>query len=382
MGKWFWGILILAIVSALLTMIGPWNAKARSAQMGESIESALTKSEYNFAKVGMSGNVATLTGNAPSETVSKAAEKLAASTTCSTCKDGKDKIWHVVKNDMTIAEGSDPETISTIEARPAAAATVPDVSPYTFSAIKIAEGTVDLSGYVESAQDKKRLINEAEAIFGDNLRDRKIRVANGAPSDGWIDVVSLHLPQLYSLDYGSFSLEGHQALLRGQSSDTAVRDSINSLVVGLPGEFKGAANISVPNTTAVNAGEVSSASMCQSLFNDLKGDSRINFASSKAEIRGADSYDLLNTLASAAMQCKSFRIRVEGHTDSQGDDDYNQWLSDQRAARVGAYLIENGVETNRIDTIGFGETQPIATNDTPVGRAANRRIGFVVEQSE
>ncbi len=373
MGKWFWGLIILAIISALLTMVGPWNAKARSVQMGESIESALAAGKYNFAKVEMEGNVAKLTGNAPSQALADAAAQVAANTECKTCKK-KGKIWHKVSNNFEVAKAKPAPVVK----KPA----IPTVSPYRFSATKLEDGKVDLTGYVRSQAEKNRIISEASSLFGANLRGKKVSVAAGAPNADWENIISAHLPELAALDSGVFTLDDQQALIRGITTEPSVRDRINAKVTSLTSGYTGAANITVPNTAAVNAGEVKSASLCQGLFDQLKGDTRVNFASAKAEIRGAQSFNLLNTLASAANQCKSFKVLVEGHTDSEGSDDYNQWLSEQRASSVVAYLADNGVEISRMTAKGFGESQPIATNDTPEGRAANRRINFVVSQSK
>ena len=370
MGKWFWGVVILAIISLLLTLVGPWNAKARSVQMGESIQAALSADKFDFAKVEMAGHVANLTGDAPSQALADEALAIAQNTECKTCKK-KGKIWHSVENNFNVAA-------PVVETKPA----IETVSPYRFSAVKDADGMVDLAGYVRNKEERQSVVREAQRLFGDNLRDRKVKIAAGAPNASWGDLINLHLPELASLDSGTFSLDDTQALVRGITTDTAIRDRINAVVTGLPDGYIGAANITVPNSAAVNAGEVRSASMCQGLFDQLKGDTRINFASAKAEIRGAQSFDLLNTLASAANQCQSFRMLIEGHTDNEGADDYNQWLSEQRASTVVAYLADNGVEISRMAAKGFGETQPIASNDTPEGRAANRRINFVVTQSE
>lgn len=69
-------------------------------------------------------------------------------------------------------------------------------------------------------------------------------------------------------------------------------------------------------------------------------------------------------------------VRVEGHTDSQGDDDYNLDLSRRRAASVMAYLVRKGIDEGRLRAEGFGETRPIDSNETRDGRAANRRVEF------
>ena len=63
-----------------------------------------------------------------------------------------------------------------------------------------------------------------------------------------------------------------------------------------------------------------------------------------------------------------------GHTDSTGSDAYNQGLSERRARSVADYLSSHGVQSARIGTRGFGETQPVASNETEEGRAANRRV--------
>jgi len=71
-------------------------------------------------------------------------------------------------------------------------------------------------------------------------------------------------------------------------------------------------------------------------------------------------------------------ITVAGHTDSSGSEDYNQGLSEKRAAAVRNLLIANGVVKNRITTLGFGESAPIADNGTSYGRQVNRRVEIKV----
>jgi outer membrane protein OmpA-like peptidoglycan-associated protein len=71
-------------------------------------------------------------------------------------------------------------------------------------------------------------------------------------------------------------------------------------------------------------------------------------------------------------------LQIEGHTDAVGTDEYNQQLSENRAAAVRDYLIEQGVAASTVTARGFGKTQPIASNDTPDGRQKNRRVELVV----
>jgi outer membrane protein OmpA-like peptidoglycan-associated protein len=75
----------------------------------------------------------------------------------------------------------------------------------------------------------------------------------------------------------------------------------------------------------------------------------------------------------------AMRVRIEGYTDSVGSDSYNMKLSQERADAVRVYLIEHAdIDPQRIQAKGFGETNPVASNDTDEGRAENRRIEFVV----
>jgi len=82
----------------------------------------------------------------------------------------------------------------------------------------------------------------------------------------------------------------------------------------------------------------------------------------------------LNQVASILGEYPKTYIDIYGHTDSDGSDAYNQGLSERRAQSVQAYLAAHGVQAARLATRGFGETQPIASNDTVEGKAQNRRV--------
>jgi outer membrane protein OmpA-like peptidoglycan-associated protein len=76
-------------------------------------------------------------------------------------------------------------------------------------------------------------------------------------------------------------------------------------------------------------------------------------------------------------ECASVSVGVEGHTDSTGAEGYNRGLSERRAGSVEQYLSGQGVAADRLSTEGFGESKPVATNDTSEGRARNRRVELV-----
>jgi OmpA-OmpF porin, OOP family len=109
---------------------------------------------------------------------------------------------------------------------------------------------------------------------------------------------------------------------------------------------------------------------------------QIKFATNSAKIVGAESEQILNEVAQALKDTPSIKkVRVEGHTDSVGDDAKNLKLSQNRAASVMSALIKRNVDPSRMDALGFGETKPIASNSTAAGKAENRRTEFnIVEQ--
>jgi outer membrane protein OmpA-like peptidoglycan-associated protein len=103
----------------------------------------------------------------------------------------------------------------------------------------------------------------------------------------------------------------------------------------------------------------------------FKGD--VTFDTNSAEVRPG-LYSEINRVAGVMTQYPETLIRVEGHTDSVGADAYNMDLSTRRANAVKTLLVQRGVADSRIEVVGYGETMPIATNDTEAGRQKNRRV--------
>jgi outer membrane protein OmpA-like peptidoglycan-associated protein len=99
----------------------------------------------------------------------------------------------------------------------------------------------------------------------------------------------------------------------------------------------------------------------------------VNFDFDKANIR-TDAKPILDEAVSILQEASTVNVAVEGHTDSRGTDPYNQKLSERRAKSVTDYLTGHGISSSRLSTAGFGESRPVATNDTDAGRAENRRV--------
>jgi OOP family OmpA-OmpF porin len=99
----------------------------------------------------------------------------------------------------------------------------------------------------------------------------------------------------------------------------------------------------------------------------------INFAFDSAQI-GAEAEPVLDVAAQELRDNPDVRVEVAGHTDSVGDEAYNEGLSQRRAAAVADYLAGKGIDRSRLDTAGYGESSPVADNSTADGRAQNRRV--------
>lgn len=90
----------------------------------------------------------------------------------------------------------------------------------------------------------------------------------------------------------------------------------------------------------------------------------------------------LDKLATVLNNNPDTNINIYGYTDSKGADSYNLSLSDRRAAAVKSYLAMKGVDSSRMNTMGMGEADPVASNDSDAGRAQNRRVTFAITANE
>jgi OOP family OmpA-OmpF porin len=119
--------------------------------------------------------------------------------------------------------------------------------------------------------------------------------------------------------------------------------------------------------------------VCQQLLSDLLAKGTIRFESGLSTL-DPDSAGLLDHLIETALRCPTINIEVAGHTDADGPEGFNKALSEKRAEVVTDYLVKAGLPASRFTAVGYGSTQPIASNDTDEGKSHNRRIEFVVKE--
>lgn len=106
----------------------------------------------------------------------------------------------------------------------------------------------------------------------------------------------------------------------------------------------------------------------------------VNFNTNSAKIK-PESEPILDSAVKVLNENPSVHVRVEGHTDSRGTAEYNKALSERRANSVVAYLVSKGIDGDRLSAVGYGESAPVAPNDTAENMYKNRRVDLVVTKN-
>ncbi|MGJ4891130.1 OmpA family protein [Bradyrhizobium sp. HKCCYLRH3099] len=246
------------------------------------------------------------------------------------------------------------------------------ISPYAFGLQK-QDGRVKLSGYVPDEAARRDLVDAATQAFVTDTVEDSLKIGDGAPKD-FVPSLKATFPALARLWSGALTAKDTaisvDALAIYDKSAEQVRKELADAASGLKlADVKIAVKPDDPPLAVAD---------CQPAFNGLLAKGRIRFATGSAEL-SRDSLALLDHLIETTKRCKEAEIAIEGHTDSVGDEETNMELSKKRAAAVVGYIGEAGIDTARMTSEGYGQTKPVASNDTPEGRAQNRRIEFVVK---
>jgi OmpA-OmpF porin, OOP family len=245
--------------------------------------------------------------------------------------------------------------------------------PYVFQAYKDPVAvTLTLTGYVPDDNVHATLATAATRKFFSEKVVDNLKSSIGAPA-GFAAAVVPALGALSRLSTGTLVVSDREVKLSGDALYDAAAVAIRAgLAKDFPKEWQVKAEISVkPAAAPVDA------TVCQQLFSDLLGRGKIRFDSGRASI-DPDSAGLLDRLIETALRCPTVNIEIAGHTDGDGEDAFNQALSEKRAQAVADYLVKAGLPADRFTAVGYGSTQPVASNDTDEGKAQNRRIDFVV----
>lgn len=279
------------------------------------------------------------------------------------------------------------------------------VKPYRFTATKSESGDLILEGFVPSSDTQRQLVTQAQEKFGTDKVTDKLLVTPGA-SSGWLQTVQATLSSLAVLDSGKISLVDEKLEVSGEaSSEKIIKQMKTDISDGIPSNHPVSFDLTLNTTfaptldpaidTNSTAEEVPEESpkkpektkqeeentACQKQFEQLLTENTILFRTSSAII-STKSLGLLKQLVEITQACSTQTISIEGHTDATGPSQLNQRLSQLRAESVVNYLVKKGIDKGRLLVQGHGENNPIADNATTQGRAANRRIEFIVKETE
>lgn len=226
---------------------------------------------------------------------------------------------------------------------------------------------VRLYGAVPNLQAHSRVVTAAAELWGAGQVQDELVVAGQAGLPDHSDCAAALLPLLPEIQAGVIRQVGDTLSIQGAVPTAAV-------VEELPLDRCEGLSPSVELPVALSTRD------CQARLNAMLVGEPIRFLSASAEIAPVSDIDLVR-LADTLQACPGPALRIEGHTDSVGDDAANLRLSERRAAAVRGRMVELGIPPERMEAQGFGEAQPVASNRSAAGRADNRRIVFTLLES-
>ena len=245
--------------------------------------------------------------------------------------------------------------------------------PYVFQAYKDpVTMSLTLTGYVPDNKVHAAIATAAGRKFFSQKMVDNLKASIGAPW-GFVSAVVPALGALSRLSTGTLVVTDREVKISGDALYEAAMAQIRA---GLAKDFPQAWQLKAELSVKPAAAPVD-PTVCQQLLSELLEKGQIRFEPGRAAI-DPDSAGLLDRLVETTLRCPTAKIEIAGHTDADGEDAFNQALSEKRAQAVADYLVKAGLSADRFAAIGYGSSQPVATNDTDEGKAQNRRIDFLV----
>ncbi|MGI9382293.1 MAG: OmpA family protein [Methyloligellaceae bacterium] len=284
----------------------------------------------------------------------------------------------------TDASPTAPETQPRVAtAQPETVSEAAKAIPFTWSARR-KTGRVTLTGNIPNEDSRQVLMEAVRYGFPGAAVDDRMVLAGGAP-DGWLSAAKLGLAQLQRLKSGQAKLTDRALHLSGIAETPNEAQTIKAtLMSSLPATFQASDAITITAAAVDHAvqiartGPSAEIEKCQSFMDEILKRNTIQFETGLDRLL-RDSMPVLDELVGVARRCQRTRIVVSGHTDADGETLNNLDLSRKRAQAVVEFLISKGVTAKRLTAIGYGDTRPVAPNDTQSNKARNRRIEFVVK---
>jgi len=367
------GITALLVTGYFATFYEHGQAHWRSVRFIEAdllaqARAAVKKTGASWAQVKMDGQVAILTGVAPSEA-------------------DRDDLKLVVR----AAAGPGGPWLGGITQVRDAMTVAPAKKPYTWSAKREADGRLSLSGYVPGQRFRQAISVEARKLFPAGVEDTTT-IAAGNPTGPWADTAIWSLRQLSQLQAGDADFVDGVITVRGQATTAEAQAGIYASAKTLARSYQGIADITVSSapvalpevpeesaaalTPATPSAQGLSPEACQKLLDQAMADNTISFASGSAKLRAA-SNAVLDRMAQTAVDCGT-RFMITGHIDGTSKELGTDDLDRGRAEAAAAYLAAKGVARDKMVIEGVGSSQAAADNSTVAGQARNRRVEITV----
>jgi peptidoglycan-binding protein ArfA len=261
---------------------------------------------------------------------------------------------------------------------------VPDLSFAPLSILRNGKGFT-LSGELPDVETKNGLLDSLKLAFGPDIEltdNLNLKAGVNAPDFaalGSIFGAAVDIPDFnIDLNGGTVTLEGTAPSEEAKSEvEAAVKAAwpkikvVNEITVAAP-----SASVAAPSPAPAPA---PAGGPCATLQADITGllKTPINFQTDGFTLTPA-SQQQLTQIADKLKACPDPKVSVVGHTDSSGNDAINVPLSNNRAKAVADYLVSQGVVDDRVTSKGVGSAEPVAPNDTPAGKAQNRRVAITV----
>ena len=260
-----------------------------------------------------------------------------------------------------------------------------NAGPPRFIATLADTGTVELRGRVPGGPVGTSVSAYAMAVFGRDETDVATRAVPDLP-EGWAMRAMVGLDALALLAEGTLTVEPDLIRLEGRSGDSEIGSDVARLLterLGRSGDF----DLDIRYDESLDpVASLASPEECIARLQAVQEDNgKIVFEPGSVEIT-EEAGLILDRIAEILPDCRHVRMEIGGHTDSQGSEELNLNLSQARADSVLNGLLARNVLVSNLIAQGYGESQPIADNDTEEGREQNRRIAFrllseaVVEQ--
>ncbi|MCG6883906.1 MAG: OmpA family protein [Silicimonas sp.] len=247
-------------------------------------------------------------------------------------------------------------------------------APPEFVATRSPEGQVQLRGRLSDETMRAAVISFAAAQFGSDNVAPAMRLDADVPP-GWPKRVMAALSALGKLHNGVATVTPERIEVRGTTGDQNAQGEI----AGLLSEALGGAakyELDVTYREALDPlASIPTPEECIAMLNEAGAARKITFAPSSTDIE-EDAQETIDKLAEILRDCQGAAIEIGGHTDSQGREVMNEQLSQARADAVLNAIMARRILVSNLTAKGYGESRPIADNDTEEGREANRRIEF------